>query len=174
VTGRTPAEAVRSYRNTLQRALSCVTPNILLLSPHASAPTPYRHEVTLSGSPVPLTGEGRIALRVRSRFIVVSTDNASRLWQARTIGYFYTLHEINGREILGYHWHPTGSSHETEPHLHLEAGAEIGRPDLAKAHLPTGHVALNGVLRFVIRDLGVRLLRSDWAQILERTGAASP
>jgi hypothetical protein len=167
ITGRTPAESVRSYRDTLQRTVSCVTSNVLVLARNATAQAPVRHDLTLSNSPAPLTGPGRIALNVGCRFLVVSKSDEPTVWQVRTIGYFYTVSEMGGREILAYHWHPAGASHEVAPHLHLEAGAELGRADLAGTHLPTGTVELPDVLRFVIRHLRVRPLRRNWAEILD-------
>ena len=57
----------------------------------------------------------------------------------------------------------------TAPHLHLGAGAEVGRRDLASAHLPTGLITLEDLFRLAITDLGVRPLRRDWSEILDRT-----
>jgi hypothetical protein len=85
------------------------------------------------------------------------------------VGYQYTLRDIDGREIIAYHWHPEGRSHVTTPHIHLGPGAEMGRRDLARAHLPTGQVMLEDVLRFAITELGVRPLRRDWSEVLDRT-----
>jgi hypothetical protein len=87
----------------------------------------------------------------------------------RIAGYQYALYDADDREILAYHWHPEGSSHVTAPHLHLGAGAEVGRRDLASALPPTGQITLEDVLRFAITDLGVRPLRRDWSEILHRT-----
>jgi hypothetical protein len=62
----------------------------------------------------------------------------------------------------------------TAPHLHLGAGAAEGRlrPDLAGAHLPTGHIALQDVLRLAIAELGVRPTRPDWDDVLRTTREA--
>jgi len=73
---------------------------------------------------------------------------------------------------LGYHWHPTGHSDVTYPHLHLYAGAGTLHHNLRKAHLPTARIAMEDVLRFVITQLRVIPLRGDWAVILTETQAA--
>lgn len=86
--------------------------------------------------------------------------------------YYWTLSEIDGQELLGYHWHPEGASHETAPHLHLGAALRLGRTDLLKAHLPTGQVHLPAIVRLAIQDLGVRPRRSDWAAVLAETETA--
>ncbi len=83
-------------------------------------------------------------------------------------GYAYSLDDADGREILAYHWDPRRSSHVRRPHLHLGAGARLGREDLLGSHLPTGFVAVQDLLLFAIRDLGVRPLRPDWESVLEQ------
>jgi hypothetical protein len=74
--------------------------------------------------------------------------------------------------VFSYQWHPGGRSPVTWPHLHLGAGAEVGRTELASAHLPTGRVSIEEVLRLAITELGVEPLRDDWREVLERTQAA--
>ena len=54
------------------------------------------------------------------------------------------------------------------PHLHPKYGARIGRPELTRGHLPTGRVSLVDVLTFVIEQVDVKPLRSDWCEILKR------
>jgi len=164
--GRTPDEAAGAFRDTVQRALSCVTRNVVFLTRNSGAPRPFLHDLLLSGDPAPLPGSGRVALSVRYRF-TVAEGPTRRLWQARTVAYYYTLSDIDGPEILGYHWHPEGISHETAPHLHLGAALKLGRTGMMKAHLPTGYVQLPDILRLAIRDLGVRPLRPDWSEILD-------
>jgi hypothetical protein len=169
MTGRTPDEAAGAFRDTVQRALSCVTRNVVFLTRNSGTPRPFLHDLLLSGDPAPLPGSGRTALSVRYRFTLVAERPARRPWQARTVAYYYTLSDVDGPEILGYHWHPEGMSHETAAHLHLGAALKLGRTGMMKAHLPTGHVQLPYILRLAIRDLGVRPLRSDWSEILDET-----
>lgn len=78
--------------------------------------------------------------------------------------YAYEIQHAAGSMILAYHWHPAGVSPITFPHLHL--GGVLAGIDLSKAHLPTGHVSLQGILRFAVADLGVAPLRADWQAIL--------
>jgi hypothetical protein len=71
------------------------------------------------------------------------------------------LDDADGREVLSFQWHPGGRSPVTWPHLHLGAGAEVGRAELTSAHLPTGRVAIEEVLGLAISELGVEPLRGD-------------
>jgi hypothetical protein len=77
----------------------------------------------------------------------------------------------NQTELLAYHWHPNAPGEITIPHLHLSAAAQVRYAPLVKAHLPTGFVALQDVLRLAVDDLGVRPLRADWRTVLDETQA---
>ena len=88
-------------------------------------------------------------------------------WAARIAGYAFEIRAADNRMALAFHWHPTGRSPITWPHLHL--GSPIANIDLSKAHVPTGMVTLQDVLRFAIVDLGVRPLRDDWYEVLTQS-----
>ena len=70
------------------------------------------------------------------------------------------------REFLAFHWHP--QSRVSWPHIHVRAGVE---PALATAHIPTGRVPFEDIVRMLIDDLGVRPLRDDWRDVLAQTRA---
>ena len=59
-----------------------------------------------------------------------------------------------------------GNSPIVTPHLHLEQGARVGRPEVRDAHLPTGAISVGTLLRFLIQDLLVTPERQDWEPIL--------
>lgn len=52
------------------------------------------------------------------------------------------------------------------PHLHLEQGAQVGREEVRSAHLPTGDVSLNAILRALIEEMDVNPRHPDWESIL--------
>src|SRR5215213_270046 len=110
------------------------------------ADAPYV-EFQSRGESVELRSRIGLRLRVRLRARVGPTDNDPGRWRARIVAYQYALLDQNGREYLAYHWHPDGSSHVTEPHLHLGPAARVGVGELAAAHLPTGPVSLASVVR---------------------------
>jgi hypothetical protein len=101
--------------------------------------------------------------RAVRRKLGISGEEFMRRWDA---GYYYALRELEGSEIVAYHWHPGRRSPIDFPHLHLGAGSGIGREELQKAHVPTGRVDLEDVLLMAIREFGVRPRREDWARIL--------
>jgi hypothetical protein len=83
----------------------------------------------------------------------------------KTEGYAYRLNDEMGAEILSYHWHPLDQG-VIYPHLHLKRGAQIGRAELQKCHMPTGRVAIESVVLFLIETFGVKPLREDWSGVL--------
>lgn len=85
----------------------------------------------------------------------------------RATAYLFAIGDDSGRELIAYHWHPQGPSRVTGPHLHVHADIQLGSAWLPKAHLPTGTVALQDVLRLAIEELGVEPLRDDWQAVLE-------
>lgn len=170
--GRTPREAVDNFLNPLQQALSCVTRSILVVS-GGYYPSAEPHAATIGdGGPVRLTGRNPVFLVVRHHYRAIEAPGPRGPWKVSTAGYLYSLKDSEDHDIISYHWHPTGGSGVTYPHLHLGAGARVGHNELANAHIPTGRIALEDVLRLAIRDLGVTPLRNDWAEVLDSTQAA--
>src|SRR5207244_1642370 len=103
-------------------------------------------------------------------------------WKVQTAAYYYGFDDVHGREVIAYHWHPEEVPAVPFPHVHLGHGAvhaeslRVGlplshnalRPDLWDAHLPTGRIALEQVLRIAIDHFMVAPLRSDWREVFDR------
>ena len=132
----------------------------------------------MSMDPVPLVRETPLLLTVGQTIQIVKTGpaDAREPYKARTQEYFYAFSTSEGREILGFHWTPNavGENAVTFPHLHigsaLLAGQMVIRPkDLHKAHIPTGRVSLEAVVRLAITEFRVTPLRADWEVVLRRT-----
>lgn len=164
--GRTPHEAVENFRQPLQQALSCVT--LAVISTGRSRSPSDEHSLTINnGDPTPLRGESRLSLSITQHYRIVEFVGPRGPWKVSTTGYLYALHDANGHEIIAYHWHP--ASRVTYPHLHIRTGALVGRPELQRAHLPTGRIELEEFLRLAITDFNVQPLRDDWDEVLTRT-----
>ena len=56
-------------------------------------------------------------------------------------------------------------------HLHLPVSLNCGtkKVDLSRVHIPTGHVAIEELIRFLIEELGVKTKTQDWDSILRRS-----
>jgi hypothetical protein len=118
------------------------------------------------GDPVELGGSGGLSLAVIEQVLALPVESS---WEARGRAYKYTL-AVGGSELLAFHWHPPGPNGVRTPHLHVGAEIRIGDRWLAKAHLPTGVVALADVLALALGELGVRPLCDDWRTVLGQAG----
>jgi hypothetical protein len=95
----------------------------------------------------------------------VPSDGRRGSYRVQATRYLYEIFDLDGRELLLYHWHPDGLSSVTTPHLHAACAPHISLPrprtaeprriDVGKLHLPTSHVTLEDVIELLIRDLGV-------------------
>jgi hypothetical protein len=106
-----------------------------------------------------------LALAYVCDYTIVETDQTGARWSVRGLSYRCELYDAE-REILAYHWHPFARGDVVFPHLHLSAGARVGNSNLTRAHLPTGSVLLEDVLRLAIDAFGVQPLREDWSELL--------
>jgi hypothetical protein len=169
VAGADPAAAVRAFVGDLQRAVSCLSPELWRVSPGGYRPTPRPHELSLGpGSPVRLRGERPFDLLARLRYRIVEGSEADRRWQVATAAYTYSLAEAGGGELLVWHWHPAGPSPVAWPHLHVGGAALRRGSPVADAHVPPrAPVRLHDVLYLALSELGARPRRADWATILE-------
>jgi hypothetical protein len=82
------------------------------------------------------------------------------------VGYHLALLDAAESEILAYHWHPHGLSRITTPHLHLGLAAQVRQRDLARAHLPTGLIALTDFIELLIEGFGVEPRLKNWREVL--------
>ena len=183
---RSPSQPVRALRDEVQQAVSCVSDTVVLVSRGGYAPAAANaphHSLTLSDYTTRLAGPGRLSLGVEIQYRINPTRGERGRWQAEVAAYYYGLYDVDAREILAYHWHPHV---ENVPfaHLHVSHGAvqrtvldrlqlsaahNALRPDLAAAHLPTGQIALQTVLRLAIEQFQVLprpAHRADWREIL--------
>lgn len=169
--GKNVKEAVNNYRNPLKEAVNCVTDPILLFSARGGYEVEEEYSLTLrEGDPVRLAGMG-IAISISQYFRPVRDDRKDYgPFRVRTTAYYYTVEDVSGDEILAYHWHPdTPNSKTVHPHVQLEYGAKVGRPELAGSHIPTGRVTVEDFVRLLIELFGVLPRRPDWRDVLGHT-----
>ncbi len=164
---RTPAEAVRTFVGAFQQAFSCLTVARFNAEGYRPIDLPYSAELQ-DGEPVVLAGSSLRLLAVL-RYRIVPAANSPGAWMVQLTAYGYELLDDQDRELLAYQWHPQGRSTVTWPHVHLgPAAGDLWRP-MSRAHLPTGRIAVQDVLRLAIRDFGVPPRRANWEAVLDRT-----
>lgn len=172
--GASPKQAVENFVGRLQRALSCVTAAVIDRQGGYDLGVIYALTVN-GGEPVRLARIARpadIAIRIAQQYRIVHAEGDRGPPKVQAVAYMYTVEDADGREVFGYHWHPTSRSPFSLPHLHLEAGAMVGRAELQHVHFPTGRVSVEEFLRLVIEAFGVKTRRRDWRALLQQTQAA--
>jgi hypothetical protein len=131
------------------------------------------HALTLNrGDSVQLHGTPGISFAMVQHYRIIEDSSPRGPWRVVTVTYSYVYEDHAGHEILAFHWHPDQRSTITFPHLHLGYGAGQLRPELHRAHIPTGRVSLAHVIALGIRELGVEPLRSDWESVVAIVGEA--
>lgn len=118
---------------------------------------------------------GRMGLFVQVSIEITPSSLGSRSFSSHVIGYRLQVTNDVGRELLGYHWHPSGVSAVREPHLHVfrplssrtDSEKQDGRLD--GVHLPTGVIDARDFIRFLILELAVEPVREDWRRLLNST-----
>lgn len=132
----------------------------------------HSHALTLGdGDFQPLRGPHDLSLSVAQRYRIIEFEGPRGPWKVTTVAYAYVLQRGRGQEVFAYHWSPAGPGRVRRPHVHLGPGAEVGFEPLSGAHLATGRIALEDVLRLAIEELAVEPLRDDWSDVLDLTQA---
>ena len=164
--GRSPREAVKAYRELLQKNVSIICTGVLTVSNYDKLD---QVSVLTLPDPVPLNGRSDLYLSFTQQYKIIE-DTQNGPYRVSTRYYKYAIEHQNGSEIFGYHWHPEGPSPITFPHLHIGPAAKIGMAELVgRAHFPTGRVAFEDVVEFLILNFGVKPDRTLWQELVEKT-----
>jgi hypothetical protein len=167
VPGRSPREAVKAYREPLQKNVSIICSGVLTVSNYQNLD---QVSVLTLPDPISLNGRSDLYLSFTQQYKIVR-DAQNGPYRINTRYYKYAIEDASGLEIFGYHWHPEGSSPIPFPHLHIGPGANVGIPELSgKAHFPTGRVAFEDVVEFLIIHFGVKPDRALWQEVLAGCG----
>lgn len=114
-----------------------------------------------------------LRLNVQHRFVVRQTDGPRGPWTVSSVEYVYEVADERDDPIAAWHWHPASALPGDAAHWpHLHAYGARDTLTLHKLHLPTGRVAIEAIVRFLIADLDVAPRRADWSTLLDRHEAA--
>ena len=140
---RSPAEARNRYLHWLQKPLSVVKPQGVWFVGKAVRGDFY---VSTTPSVISLKRNNgpRVYFRATQKIQIGEDPLLAKSYKVLTRAYSYTLSndEPQSDELYGWHWHP--DSPYSRPHLHF--GNE-------KIHLPTGRVAFEDVLQFLVDEM---------------------
>lgn len=164
--GRTPYLAVDAFLDPLRSALACVAQTKIIVTSSGRREVDQEHWWALPGDDgyIRLGGPGRLQMFARMRYKII-TDKRKDYgpYRVTTRGYMYGLRSPDNREVLQYHWHPSGQSHEQMPHLHIGSAQIADDAVISESHhLPTGRITFESVIRMAIKEFRVEPLHEDW------------
>lgn len=170
----TPHEAIQRYAEYLQQPLSCISKAVWSYGPPVNAVGDEQVLILPKDEPILLrTADSKVWLHAAQRFVVVEDTRYPGEWKTSTREYIYKVSEDPDAEAaVEWHWHPARK--RNEPHLHsrFAPGTEgLGRT-AEGLHLPTGRVAFEDVVKFLITDVGVPTTRPDAEQLIDESLAA--
>jgi hypothetical protein len=155
----TAEEAAFHFVAVFQNTAACVC-NARFNYP-AAQPLDTTRSLVFAGAADVSIGSG-LYLYAAHYYTVVQTESSG--YVVRTGGYVYSVNsDERGGELFGWHWHPESSGWCAWPHIH--APAEHGD------HLPTGRVAFEQIVRWLIEEASMSPLRPDWAELLDENEA---
>ena len=166
----TPAEAFDEYAKPLRAVLGCLTRETLLKKTIPGSTDQYGNALQrffFVKSPVRLKGSG-LCFDFSHYFRIVWRGETSS-YTVETASYTYEIEdEATQHELLAFHWEPESLHSAVRiPHLHVGfALADKTLPFNNKAHIPGGRVALEDVVHFLLSDLKVAPLNSNWEAVL--------
>jgi hypothetical protein len=170
--GKTPYDAYSAFVTPLANALSCIGFAKIQPSEGGKSDLNVDHNLYITGTQndgfIRLQGDPALQFRARMRYQLIADSRPDYgPFRATTLKYDYSIRLASGERIVDYHWHPTGSSHETRPHMHI-ASAQLSATGVIKKadHLPTGRMTFENVIRGAIQ-LGAVPVHEDWQKRLE-------
>jgi len=170
VPGPSIPAAIDAFLDPLRDAASCFGGAHFTLTPGARGDVGKTHAWTLnSGRPVQLGRDLFFTASMQFKTLDLGKPKKRHRFRVTTREYIYEV-SARGKEVISAHWHPNSSSPYKEPHWHIGSAAlaEFG-VRLEHAHIPSPRVSFEGMIRFMIEQMGVAPHREDWSERLERT-----
>lgn len=167
VPARTKGDALKRYVRYLQLSLSCISGTAQFVT----GPRPYGGEDALALTTKPermrlrCEDETYVFLAAAQGFHFEADPDFEGEWKVKTDEYAYsvfTSDEESG-QLFAWHWHP--AAYRADCHIHV--GARQGEERaLYRYHVPSGRVAFEEVLRFLLEEFHVESARDDSEEIL--------
>src|ERR1700733_5403343 len=162
--------AIRSYLNELQMIVSCVADEVCYVYPNNTGRQALAWSGTDPSDPHPLLLKRKNNSKL---FIDISQEiqqpTARNNYLVSTKSYLYSILDADKKNLIGFHYHPELDEDPVmHPHIHVYADADKRFADfnLHKRHIPSGRVALEDVIEWLILELGVQTKQPNWQKIL--------
>lgn len=159
-------EAVSSYSRDIQLIISCLSTNVCFAYPTTSS----RYVLSIETIRLPRGGLSPL-------FVNVSQEIEFNIAEARfsTKFYLYSVRDQNQDALISFHYHPEINDDNPIqfPHIHVYTHADerFTALDFQKRHIPSGRIALEDIVRWLISEFAITPLRSNWNEILTETKA---
>jgi hypothetical protein len=179
-TASNPEKTIQAFRSYIAELLnSTITDAPLSIIVARRSASELKAALSLGGKTdigraVPLRQKPLHLFLVQS--VAVIREGKAREWRLKTLQYSY---RIQGGPSFDSEWYfrfeyksrEIEDSLHPRRHLHLPVSLNCGtkRVDLSRVHIPTGHVAIEELIRFLIEELGVKAKTRDWDSILQKT-----
>jgi hypothetical protein len=176
--GSTPAEAVENFLHPLRKCLACITNAHINVSPRgyeSLSEDDDPHAATLNdGRLTKLVSDPPLGLLLAIQYRIVEAEGERGPWKTTGVQYEYIVKRWNDhREVLTYHWHPNGRGPMKDPHVHVGSAMLVSGATLdSKAHVSTGRVSVEDIIRLAIDELHVEPRRAEWRKVTEQTRGA--
>jgi hypothetical protein len=175
VPARSPHEAEDRYVNFISKSLQCVSDTFWLRSPALRGDDEERviHLAgAAQGTPLRLRREdgSSVYFTALQNYRLVPDPRYEGEWKTTTLQYNYSIWDRRDRDdaikrLLSWHWHP-GSGKSDEPHFHSYDGVDVCGRARSGLHVPTGRVAFESVVLFLIDELDCQPLRDEWRKTI--------
>lgn len=97
---------------------------------------------------------------------------AANKYTVSTKHYLYSVLDHDLNDLVGFHYHPELDQDPIlHPHIHVYADGDkrYSGFNLHRRHIPSGRVALEDVIEWLIVELEVKPIRDDWQKVLHDT-----
>jgi hypothetical protein len=159
-------EAINNYTSEIQKIISCVSEQVF----YVYAKSASRQVLTSSAE-----GYFRLTCTDNSFLFIdinqeIDTPSADNEYKISTKYYLYSIADADQNDLIGFHYHPELKEDPVlYPHVHAYANDDkrFLPLNLHKRHIPSGRVALEDVIRWLIDELKVKPNRPDWDNVLK-------
>lgn len=165
--------AINTYLTELQTIVSCVADEVCYFYSHNN------NRQTLAWSKCNTSVSQPLMLKRKNGhklFIDISQEiqqpNVRNNYLVSTKSYMYSILDAKNKELIGFHYHPELDDDPIiHPHIHVYADADqrFAEFNLHKRHIPSGRVALEDVLEWLIVEMQVKPRQSNWQKVLQLT-----
>ncbi len=166
-------QAIQDFLGDIQLIISCVTNRVCFYYINDQNRVIIQWSLDENGdaSHIRLTRKQGAPLFIDINQALEPPDKANG-FHISTKQYLYSIFDAQIKELISFHFHPELTADPIlYPHIHVYADDDprFKQFNLHKRHIPSGRVALEDIIDWLISELGVQPIREDWQSILNQT-----